>query len=332
MNEEPLNSPAVLKKFIAILSEDTIDLKKLMRLSWHGIPSSVRHQVWPYLLHYYPVETSNKEAILEKKRQEYQGLKRALSFDFTEVELKTKKQIHLDIVRSTTDVPFLFHDKGQGIMENVLFIWSLRHPASGYVQGINDLVVPLFVVLMQQYSPLLSKEVFDDVTEQEVKNVEADLYFCLSSLLENVQDHYTQNQTKIFEQLKYMKQLVTKVDQKLSKHLENNNVEFFQFAFRWFNCFLLRELSLDQGLRLWDTYLSDEDGTGFSEFHMYVCVEIIEKYSERICSSEFGDIVQLLQHLPTDEWDENDMNTILSEAFILERRFRDAMAHLRGVN
>ena len=32
-----------------------------------------------------------------------------------------------------------------------MFIWSMRHPASGYVQGINDLVTPFFVVFLSYY-------------------------------------------------------------------------------------------------------------------------------------------------------------------------------------
>ncbi len=34
------------------------------------------------------------------------------------------------------------------MFERVLYIWSIRHPASGYVQGMNDLVTPLFVVFL----------------------------------------------------------------------------------------------------------------------------------------------------------------------------------------
>ena len=34
----------------------------------------------------------------------------------------------------------------QSLMERVLFVWSIRHPACGYVQGINDLLTPFLVV------------------------------------------------------------------------------------------------------------------------------------------------------------------------------------------
>ncbi|EPY87033.1 hypothetical protein CB1_000279031 [Camelus ferus] len=37
------------------------------------------------------------------------------------------------------------------IFERILFIWAIRHPASGYVQGINDLVTPFFVVFICEY-------------------------------------------------------------------------------------------------------------------------------------------------------------------------------------
>jgi hypothetical protein len=41
----------------------------------------------------------------------------------------------------------------------------------------------------------------------------------------------------------------------LSSHLESQNVEFIQFAFRWMNCLLMREISVRNTIRMWDTYL-----------------------------------------------------------------------------
>jgi hypothetical protein len=41
----------------------------------------------------------------------------------------------------------------------------------------------------------------------------------------------------------------------LSTHLDHNNVEFIQFAFRWMNCLLMREISVQNTIRMWDTYL-----------------------------------------------------------------------------
>lgn len=48
----------------------------------------------------------------------------------------------------------LFQQKTvQEMFERILFIWAIRHPASGYVQGINDLVTPFYVVFLQEFIP-----------------------------------------------------------------------------------------------------------------------------------------------------------------------------------
>lgn len=41
----------------------------------------------------------------------------------------------------------------------------------------------------------------------------------------------------------------------LAAHLKEQGVEFIQFAFRWMNCLLMRELSVKNIVRMWDTYL-----------------------------------------------------------------------------
>ena len=41
----------------------------------------------------------------------------------------------------------------------------------------------------------------------------------------------------------------------LNNHLEKNHVEYLQFAFRWMNNLLMREMPLRSTIRLWDTYL-----------------------------------------------------------------------------
>jgi hypothetical protein len=33
-------------------------------------------------------------------------------------------------------------------MRRVLYVWHMRHPASGYVQGINDVVTPFIIVYL----------------------------------------------------------------------------------------------------------------------------------------------------------------------------------------
>ncbi|MGH0142394.1 UNVERIFIED_CONTAM: hypothetical protein FKN15_009548 [Acipenser sinensis] len=59
--------------------------------------------------------------------------------------------IHIDIPRTNPLIPLFQQASVQEIFERILFIWAIRHPASGYVQGINDLVTPFFVVYVFEY-------------------------------------------------------------------------------------------------------------------------------------------------------------------------------------
>lgn len=44
----------------------------------------------------------------------------------------------------------------------------------------------------------------------------------------------------------------------LAAHFEDQGVEYMQFAFRWMNCLLMREISVKCTVRMWDTYLVSE--------------------------------------------------------------------------
>jgi hypothetical protein len=38
-------------------------------------------------------------------------------------------------------------------LERLLYVWSVRHPASGYVQGMNDLATPFMAVFFAATCP-----------------------------------------------------------------------------------------------------------------------------------------------------------------------------------
>lgn len=68
--------------------------------------------------------------------------------------------------------------------------------------------------------------------------------------------------------------------------MEEQGVEFMQFAFRWMNCLLMREISVKCTIRMWDTYLA-EGTDAFSQFHLYVCSAFLVKWSEKLQKMDF---------------------------------------------
>jgi hypothetical protein len=58
--------------------------------------------------------------------------------------------------------------------------------------------------------------------------------------------------------------LCSKNNAAIVDHLDREGIDFLQFAFRWVNCILIREVPFGAAIRLWDTYLAE--GGKFSDF------------------------------------------------------------------
>lgn len=223
----------------------------------------------------------------------------------------------------------------QEIFTRILFIWSIRHPASGYVQGINDFLVPFFVVFLGEYTNHNTSTVEDaevrmeDVPQRVVEAVEADTYWCVSKLLQGVQDNYTPDQPGIQQKLNSLKSLVERINVPLHHHLEALDIDYLHFAFRWMNNLLMRELPLHASIRLWDTYWAEPDG--FSIFHLYVCAALLKRFAPSILKeSAHLDVLGLLVRLPCDNWTNDDISCLVSEAYQLRFLFDDAPQHLKS--
>ena len=59
------------------------------------------------------------------------------------------------------------------------------------------------------------------------------------------------------------------------------------------NCLLMRELSLDAIIRIWDTELSEENG--FETFHVYLCAAFLFRFSTILRTLAFQELVLFLQ-------------------------------------
>ncbi|XP_070440601.1 TBC1 domain family member 22B isoform X5 [Equus przewalskii] len=141
-----------LEKFRQLLSSHNTDLDELRKCSWPGVPREVRPVTWRLLSGYLPANTERRKLTLQRKREEYFGfIEQYYDSRNEEHHQDTYRQIHIDIPRTNPLIPLFQQPLVQEIFERILFIWAIRHPASGYVQGINDLVTPFFVVFLSEY-------------------------------------------------------------------------------------------------------------------------------------------------------------------------------------
>ncbi|XP_048865273.1 TBC1 domain family member 22A isoform X1 [Brienomyrus brachyistius] len=340
-----------LDRFRQVLAGPNTDLEELRKLSWSGIPRQVRPITWKLLSGYLPANAERRESTLQRKRQEYFGFieqyydsrndehhqdtYRQIHIDIPRMNPESLilqprvTEIHIDIPRTNPLIPLFQQASVQEIFERVLFIWAIRHPASGYVQGINDLVTPFFVVFVFEY---IEDEVehFDvsSLKEQELRDIEADSFWCMSKLLDGIQDNYTFAQPGIQRKVKALEELVSRIDDSVHRHLQQYEVEYLQFAFRWMNNLLMRELPLRCTIRLWDTYQAEPEG--FSHFHLYVCAAFLVRWRKEILEEkDFQGLMILLQNLPTMHWGNEEVSVLLAEAYRLKFAFADAPNHYK---
>uniref|UniRef100_T2M4P9 TBC1 domain family member 22B n=1 Tax=Hydra vulgaris TaxID=6087 RepID=T2M4P9_HYDVU len=318
-----------LEKFGKMLAGPITDIDQLRKLSWNGIPDVVRGNTWRLLSGYLPPNIDRRQETLKRKQSEYHNF--VLQYYPTrhdQLHEETFRQIHIDIPRTNPLIPIFQQKVVQEIFERILFIWAIRHPASGYVQGINDLVVPFFMVFLAEHT---DKEVqtynVSNVKKEILDMVEADTFWCFSKLLDGIQDNYTFAQPGIQTKVNALKNLVNRIDAPLNQHISSHNIDYLQFTFRWMNNLLMRELPLKASIRLWDTYWAEKDG--FAMFHLYVCAALLKRFSNEIKSkTEFQGVMILLQNLPCKDWNDDDISCLVAEAFRLQFMFADAPKHL----
>ena len=269
-----------INKFKRILQASSVSLSDLRAAAWSGVPEEVRAITWQLLLGHVPTNSERRIATLERKRKEYldavaqafnpgTGAGRSASstgvVGLVSQASRTRgldeavwHQISIDVPRTNPHIPLYGFDATQRSLERILYVWAIRHPASGYVQGINDLATPFWQVFLGTYITDLNIESGMDpgqLPRPVLDAVEADTFWCLTKLLAGIQDNYIVAQPGIHRQVASLRDLTTRIDAGLAKHFEDEHVEYMQFSFRWMNCLLMRELNIKSVIRMWDTYM-----------------------------------------------------------------------------
>lgn len=360
-------SPVKLDQLDKVLSTATVDLTKLRNLCWCGVPDqSRRFESWCIMLRYLPPQVAAAgPAVLQRKRAEYgmfvkqhhasvnwddllaaqsqQGTAHGHSlaagnFSTSLEDMNVMRQIRKDVPRTYGGIKMLQQPRAQLLLERVLFIWALRHPASGYVQGMNDILLPfLFVTLAKKISSdgdiyrLLAltdldvKGICGSIRDTDWDEVEADSYWLLSAFMSGVQSNFTFSQGGTHALVKRMQTIVALAEPRLHGFLVEAGVSFEEFAFRWMNCFLLRELPPHIGVRLFDTYCAEELDSGhrgFGIFHVYVCAALLIRWSEAIRGiDDFAKLVQMLQSPPTKDFTEETVAELTAQAYVLMQQY-----------
>ncbi|KAL6342301.1 hypothetical protein AAG906_007515 [Vitis piasezkii] len=205
------------------------------------------------------------------------------------------EQIDRDVKRTHPDMNFFSGDTpsakaNQEALRNILIVFAKLNPGIRYVQGMNEILAPLFYVFK------------NDPDEENAASAEADTFFCFVELLSGFRDHFCQQLDNsvvgIRSTITRLSQLLKEHDGELWRHLEITtkvNPQFY--AFRWITLLLTQEFNFADSLHIWDTLLSDPEGP--QETLLRICCAMLILVRRRLLAGDFTSNLKLLQNYPS---------------------------------
>ena len=149
------------------------------------------------------------------------------------------------------------------------------HPQNlGYVQGMSDLLSPLYAV-------------FQD---------DAVAFWAFTNFMTRMSRNFVRSQSGMRSQLSTLDQLVQILDPQLYLHLQSADSTNFFFFFRMLLVWYKREFEWSDVLRLWETLWTDYLS---SQFHLFVAMAILEKHRDVIMQhlKHFDEVLKYVNEL-----------------------------------
>ena len=186
-------------------------------------------------------------------------------------------------------------------MKRILFIYAKQHPELKYIQGMNEILAVIYYTFENDDNPFM------------LNYTESDSYYTFEILLEEIKqvfimDDINFSQLFVVIEIKFIKNILQKLDKDLFNHFENENVSLETFLMRWLLVLFAQEFQLDTTINFWDRMFTQKNKINFL---CYVsvslliynrnlllnmdCVGIMEfskKFGEKFTGKEISEIVK----------------------------------------
>jgi len=186
------------------------------------------------------------------------------------------------------------------VVERILFVYAKLNPGTSYVQGMNEIIGPVYYTLAS------------DPNQEWSEHAEADTFFCFTNFMADIRDNFIKSldhtKSGITASMNRVVYLLREIDPPLWLKLEEQKIRPQYYLFRWITLLLSQEFPLPDVIYIWDILLAHNRR---SDYLHCVCVSMITLLRERILSSDFGQNVKMLQNYPLDI----DIRTIVMRAY-----------------
>ncbi|CAF0925791.1 unnamed protein product [Rotaria sordida] len=269
--------PLTVKEWQMSFDKDgrIMDVKNLKeRIFRGGLESHIlRREVWKFLLNYYPWSSTRDERteLIKKRKSEYHTMK--VQWKSISEQQKQKNTLFRDresLIEKDVTRTDRTHEYYEGennvhvkLLHDILMTYNMYNFDLGYVQGMNDLLSPILVIM-----------------EDEI-----DTYWCFVGLMSRMEQNFHLDQSHIKSQLSNLYTLLQFIDAELAKYLVENNANNMYFFFRWMLICFKREFSFDDVMYLWEVIWTDHVCRNFD---LLICLAILISQKTVIMESKFG--------------------------------------------
>lgn len=187
------------------------------------------------------------------------------------------------------------------VVERILFIYGKLNPGQGYVQGMNEILGPIYYTFATD----------PDVICKEY--AEADSFFCFTNLMSEIRDNFLKtldfdSQCGIGSMMSKLVDKMKSSDERVSQRLQELDLKPQYYAFRWITLLLSQEFPLPDVLRIWDSLFADEERF---DFLISMCCAMLILVRDELISGDFPHSMKLVQNYQKTKI---DLQTILSKA------------------
>ncbi|KAK9430846.1 rab-GTPase-TBC domain-containing protein [Lipomyces doorenjongii] len=284
-----------------------------------GLSRDIRSEAWLFLLGVYPWDSSQleRQSIMAARRDEYFRLKRQWWDDIDRQQIDTvwkdqRNRIEKDVHRTDRNIPLFagedtphpdpdspFANIGTNVhleqLKDMLITYNEYNKSLGYVQGMSDLLSPIYAVVQ------------DDAVA----------FWAFVGFMNRMQRNFLRDQSGMHRQLLALDNLVQLMEPQLYTHLEKADSTNFFFMFRMLLVWFKREFKWVDVLRLWEVLWTDYLS---SQFVIFVGLAILDKHKEVIMEhlEHFDEVLKYMNELSKTI----DLEDTLTRAEVLFYRFQ----------
>jgi hypothetical protein len=181
-------------------------------------------------------------------------------------------------------------EKHADVLSRILFIYAKLNPGVQYVQGMNEILAPIYYCFAKDPHP------------EFAGCAEADSFYCFVGMMAEVRDCFVktmdQSNSGIHSQFKRLSDMLYRHDPEVWQILEDLQINTQFYAMRWLMLLMTQEFPIPDVLRLWDSLLADPSRFNFL---YYFCIAIILTVREPVLSRDFSIALSALQHPPLED-------------------------------